>query len=126
MVQHWRKAHTFLQTCIKAVHVALKLMHNKMEISNYRNSRFLGGKFFWLIKNRNINAINTLNARNKASSVLTLDFLAPYIIGRYYMLSIIYKMTDFCFDGREKQYIPVKKSSAFWMDHKNRCSSKIS
>ena len=82
------------------------------EIQTYNDKCrfFTGVNTFWVVQNNKpvIDAMNGLNKRRKATSVLTFDFSTLYTkLPHNKLLMVLNSFIDFCFDGGESKYITV-------------------
>ena len=73
---------------------------------------------FWIVQNKKpvIDAMNGINKRRKATSVLTFDLSTLYTkLPHNKLLMVLNSLIDFCFDGGESKYITVNNYGARWV-----------
>ena len=87
----------------------------QIKVYNEKCGFFKGINSFWVVQNNKpvIDAMNELNKRRKATSVLTFNFstLYPKLLHRK-LLTVVNGLIDFCFDGGESRYITVNNYEA--------------
>ena len=85
------------------------------------NCRFITGvNTFWVVQNNKsvIDAMNGLNKRRKATSVLTFNFSTLYNkLSHNKLLMVLNSLIDFYFDGGECKYITINNYGARWANN---------
>ena len=105
----------------KAITSAFRLFYRQIENFNDKQRFYTGVNTFWVIQNNRpvVDAMNKLNARNKAKSISTFDFSTLYTkLPHDKLLDVLNKLIDFCFNGGEHKFIVISKFGARWCKDK--------
>lgn len=103
----------FSQTTFRAVREALKLIYKQIENFNFKSRYYSGFKTFWSVQNEqyNINTINNLMPRNKATTRWFLYSIYKYSTSQTEIS--VGEFINFCINDGNKEFIDITKCGDF-------------
>ena len=102
----------------KSLTSIFRVFFKQIEAYNAKCRFFSGVNTFWVIQNNKpvTESIKRLNARNKGTSISTFDFSTLYTkIPHDKLISVLYSIVDFCFNGGECDFLAVNDFGSKWV-----------
>ena len=94
-----------------------KIFYKLVESYHHKSKFFSGLNTFWVIQNNKpvLDALNKINKKSVAKSIVTYDFSTLYTkIPHKKLIYVMNKIVDFCFNGYTQHYLSVKNEKIEW------------